>query len=380
MKAKKQFGFTFIVVILVGILTHSTGWSFSEKRLTARAAFLMNATTGEVLFQRQPDRPLPPASTTKVMTALVALEKAELKDRMAATETASQVTRLKLGLRPGQTMSVEDLLYSTLLYSANDASMVLAEGIGSSVGGFAEMMTQRAKEIGAQNSQFKNPHGLTAIGHYSSARDLALIFNRAMENQDFRNIVQTKWKWVNLYTTKNSNRVKKLPVRNKNRLLWNFKGAVGGKTGYTRAAKRCFVGSATRNGVTLIVSILGSRSLWRDARSLLEYGFNEPSEQRGSVPPSESYEKSDDQYMVQIGSFQDQERAESFRSKISKGGFDVFVQKAFLIDGPTAYRVRVGPYSRWNQANRAARKLERKRGLNTVIFLSPSPSSPSDSP
>ena len=340
----------------------------------------MNAATGEVLFQRHADRALPPASTTKVLTALVALEKAGLEDRLAATETASEVTSLKLGLQPGQTMSVEDLLYSALLYSANDASVVLAEGIGNSVEGFAEIMTQRAREIGAQNSQFKNPHGLTAVGHYSSARDLALIFNRAMENQDFRNIVQTKWKWVNLYSTKNTNRAKKLPLRNKNRLLWNLEGAVGGKTGYTHAAKRCFVGAATRDGVTLIVSILGSRSMWRDAKSLLEYGFSEYSGQQVATPPSDSDEDSDEQYTVQIGSFQDQERAESFRNKISKGGFDVFVQEASLGEGPTAYRVRIGPYSKWNQAEEAARELERKRGLNTVIFHSPLPASPADSP
>ena len=371
LKATSRLGLTFVLLTVVTALACAPAWSFSEKRLTARAAFLVNAETGEILYQRRPDRELPPASTTKVLTALVALNHAKLNDRFAASEAASQVTSLKLGLQPGQTMSVEDLLYSALLYSANDAAMVLAEGVGHSVDGFAEMMTHRAREMGAQNSQFKNPHGLTEVGHYTTARDLALIFTHAMQNGSFRTIVHTKWKWVDLISASHPEHVKKLPVRNKNRLLWSFNGALGGKTGYTRAARRCFVGAASRHGVTLVVSILGSNSLWRDARSLLEFGFSHYAPIQVTENSSDAPAKltdSDEEYLIQVGSFQDEDRAESVRQNISKGGFDVFVQKASLAEGPTAYRVRVGPYSEWSQAKAAARELERKRGLNTVIF------------
>ena len=336
----------------------------------------MNSNTGEILYQRNANRTLPPASTTKVLTALLALESGKLDDLLPVSEGASQVTSLKLGLYPGQTMSVEDLLYSALLYSANDASVVLAEGFGESVRDFTARMTGRARKIGALNSRFKNPHGLTEVGHYSTARDLALIFNEAMKNEHFRTIVRTKLKWVKLITVRK--RVKKLPVKNKNRLLWNFEGAVGGKTGYTRAARRCFVGAATRGGVSLVVSILGSRSLWRDARSLLEHGFRNYPELHASNNTSRERKRDATQeaYMVQIGSFRDQHRAESLRRKISKGGIDAIVQKASLASGPTAYRVRVGPYSKWNQAEKAAQELEKKRGLRTVIFLSYSSTAP----
>jgi len=379
LKLRIQLGLALCLITVVIALPFAPAWAFSEKQLTARAAFLLNADTGEILYQRRPDRPLPPASTTKILTALVALDKARLEDRLAASEAASQVTSLKLGLQPGQTMSVEDLLYSALLYSANDAAVVLAEGIGHSVEGFAEIMTRRAKELGAENSQFRNPHGLTEVGHYSTARDLALIFSHAMQIESFRTIVHTKWKWVDLISAGNHERVKRLPVRNKNRLLWNFDGAVGGKTGYTQAARRCFVGAATRHGVTLVVSILGSGSVWRDARSLLDFGFSTYTQTAVTENPTEPEEG----YIVQVGSFQDEERAESFRQNISKGGFDVFVQKASMEAGPTAYRVRVGPYAEWDKAKAAARELERKRGLNTVIFQSlaaPEPTNPAPVP
>jgi len=161
--------------------------------LTARSAFLVDATTGQVLYQREPDLPLPPASTTKIVTAIVALESDRRgKDLLSVTKSATHVPSSKLYLRPGQAMTIDDLLYGLLLSSANDASLVLAEGIAGSVARFAEMMTNKAREIGATNSRFTNPHGLTAPEHYSTARDMALIFNYAMKNPAFREIVQTK--------------------------------------------------------------------------------------------------------------------------------------------------------------------------------------------
>ena len=319
----------------------------------------MNAKTGAVLFQRKAELGLPPASTTKVVTAMVALEHKQLHDHLSVSSGASKVMSLKLGLRPGQTMSVQDLLYSALLYSANDASVVLAEGIGESVEGFAEMMTQKARQLGAENSHFKNPHGLTARGHYSSAKDLAVIFKHAIKNPYFRTIVQTKWKKVDLFTAGEMKRVKTLPLRNKNRLLWNYEGAIGGKTGYTRAARRCYVGAVRRDGVTLVVSVLGSRNLWRDTKRLLEFGFRNKSR---SIDSSAAF-------TVQVASFRNEKRAESLRNKIAKGGYKTYVHKFDPRDGATAYRVRIGPYSRWNHAKRVARKLEHKRGIKPMIFL-----------
>src|SRR4029078_8054378 len=136
-------------------------------------------------------------------------------------------------------------------------------------------MTKRAHELGATNSHFTNPHGLTATDHYSTAKDLAILFRYAMKNQTFREIVQTKFSSVTSTATVRKKVVpRRISVRNHNRLLWNFDGAIGGKTGYTYAAQKWFVGAGARHGGTLIVSILGARGKWGDTRKLLEYGFD----------------------------------------------------------------------------------------------------------
>src|SRR5438094_6197428 len=173
-------------------------WSFSpDEDLTARAAVLMDAATGKILYQKEPELRLPPASTTKVVTAILTLESGRsFKETLPVSKEATRVPASKLYLRPGQSVSIEELLYGILLASANDASMVLAEGIAGSVERFAELMTKKAHDIGAINSHFANPHGLTAPDHYSTVRDLAIVFRYAMKNSTFREIVQTKFSSV----------------------------------------------------------------------------------------------------------------------------------------------------------------------------------------
>ena len=140
---------------------------------------------------------------------------------------------------------------------------------------FADMMTKKANDIGATNSHFTNPHGLTAPDHYSTARDLAMLFRYAMKSAIFREIVQTKFSSVSTTAVVKKKVVpRRISVRNHNRLLWNYDGALGGKTGYTYAAQKCFVGAVQRNGATLIVAILGARDQWGDTKRLLEYGFD----------------------------------------------------------------------------------------------------------
>jgi D-alanyl-D-alanine carboxypeptidase len=356
-----------VIVLLFVFFFPSSVWpNFPEKRLTARAAFLVNTATGQVLYQRNPDLKLPPASATKVATAVVALEHGELHDNLLVSKKVSKVPSLRIGLRYGQSMSVQDLLYSALLYSANDASVVLAEGIAGSVADFAELMTRKAHDLGANNTQFKNPHGLTTPGHFSSAKDMALIFTYAMKNPDFRAIVQTKRKTVNLISAGRKRRVRRIPLRNKNRLLWNFNGAIGGKTGYTRAAKRCFVGAVARNGVTLVVSILGSRALWTDAKRLLEYGFRT----HKKIPTQKV--KSPNGFIVQVASLLGEDRAESLRKRIEKNGYQAYVEKAYPVKNQATYRVRIGPYTEWIHAQKAAQQLENSNGLKAIIlFTSP---------
>jgi serine-type D-Ala-D-Ala carboxypeptidase (penicillin-binding protein 5/6) len=364
--------------------------------LTARAAVLMDAATGKIIYQKDAELRLPPASTTKVLTAILALESGrKLNEAFSVSKTATRVPASKLYLRPGQRLSIEDLLYAILLASANDASMVLAEGIGGSVERFSELMTKKAHEIGANNSHFTNPHGLTAPDHYSTARDLALLFRYAMKNPTFREIVQTRISSVSSHAmVKKRDVARRISVRNHNRLLWNFDGAIGGKTGYTLAAQKCFVGAVARNGVTLIVSILGSRDQWGDTKKLLGYGFdNYPTLKAGTQQPSSQEiasehvsigpegisaliitpqegdgPKSPEGYVVQIGSFRERARAESLLKQFRESGFDAFAEKVSLGRGETVYRVRIGPYSELLQAQEAAQKVFLKSGQRVLIL------------
>jgi D-alanyl-D-alanine carboxypeptidase len=355
----------------------------------------MDAATGRILYQKEPDLRLPPASTTKVITAILALESGrKLAESLTVSKAATRVPASKLYLRPGQTITIEDLLYGILLSSANDASLVLAEGLGGSVEAFAELMTRKAHDLGAANSHFTNPHGLTAPDHYSTARDLAILFRYAMKNPTFRDVIQTKISSVRSKSVIRKKTVaRRISVRNHNRLLWNFDGAIGGKTGYTHAAQKCFVGAVVRNGVTLIVSILGARDQWGDTKRLLEYGFDNyqmlkavtrPSGksingEQVSVrpnripaptvpPPEDSKSKSAAGYLLQIGSFRERDRAESVLKEFSAKGFEAFVEKASLNQGQTAYRVRVGPYAELLEAQEIAQEILDESGLHVLIL------------
>jgi serine-type D-Ala-D-Ala carboxypeptidase (penicillin-binding protein 5/6) len=355
----------------------------------------MDAATGRILYQKDADLRLPPASTTKVVTAILALESGrKLNDFLTVSKAATRVPASKLYLRPGQTISIEHLLYGILLSSANDASMVLAEGIGGSVESFTELMTRKAHDIGATNSHFTNPHGLTAPDHFSTARDLAILFRYALRNALFRDIVQTKISSVNSNSVIRKKTVsRRMSVRNHNRLLWNFDGAIGGKTGYTHAAQKCFVGAVARNGVTLIVSILGARDQWGDTRKLLEYGFDNYQTLKAATPPAskmattrqvsarqdrisavivtpqgDGKPTTADGYLLQVGAFRERERAESLLKTFSANGFEAYVEKTSLTTGQTAYRVRVGPYAELLEAQEIAREILDRSGLQALIL------------
>ncbi|MBI1997951.1 MAG: D-alanyl-D-alanine carboxypeptidase [Deltaproteobacteria bacterium] len=384
------------LVFSLGSLFASVAWSFSpDQDLTARAAVLMDAATGKILYQKDADLRLPPASTTKVMTAILALESGrKLTETLTVSKTATRVPASKLYLRPGQSLAIEDLLYAIMLSSANDASMVLAEGIGGSVEHFTELMTKRAHELGATNSHFANPHGLTAVDHFSTARDLAVLFRYAMRNPTFREIVQTKISSVSSNTiVKKRTVARRISVRNHNRLLWNFDGAIGGKTGYTHAAQKCFVGAVARNGTTLVVSVLGARDQWGDTKRLLEYGFDnyeslkaapqpdsktaptEPASIRPEgisavmgAPRENSRGQPVNGYVLQLGAFRERGRAESLLKQFSDRGWEGFVEKILLSPGETAYRVRFGPYAELLVAQQMAQEILQKSGYQALIM------------
>ena len=361
----------------------------------------MDAATGKILYQKEADLRLPPASTTKVATAIITLESGKsLTQTLTVSKEATRVPASKLYLRPGQSVTVEELLYGIMLASANDASVVLAEGIAGSVDHFTDLMTKKAHQIGATNTNFTNPHGLTAPDHYSTARDLAIIFRYAMKNALFREIVQTKFSSVSTTAMVKKKLVpRRISVRNHNRLLWGYDGALGGKTGYTNAAQKCFVGAVQRNGATLIIAILGARDQWGDTKRLLEYGFENydalkspppagkvlPMEQQvGPRPdrlptiidaaPDNKQTRLLEGYVLQLATFRDKERAESFSRQMSDKGFDAFVEPTALQTGESAYRVRVGPYAELLNAQETAQNIFTKSG-HRVLILPVQPSS-----
>ncbi|HRD67328.1 MAG TPA: serine hydrolase [Candidatus Competibacter sp.] len=251
--------------------------SSSPLYVAARSAVLMNPDTGEILFAKEPHLRLPPASTTKVLTALLAIERLDPNSRVQVSPRAASAAPSRIGLHAGETASTQDLLYGLLLKSGNDAAETLAEAAGGSIYGFADLMNTKAWQIGARNSHFANPHGLPDEDHYSTAYDLALIFRHAMNYPMFADIVRTRSAALRIESGQGPYGDSRLvSVLNHNRLLASYEGARGGKTGFTIKARRCFVGEVDRGGIRLIVSILNSPNsgtLWQDARSLLDYGF-----------------------------------------------------------------------------------------------------------
>jgi D-alanyl-D-alanine carboxypeptidase len=391
---RHQISVASLLTTVLLLVTVSSAWSYSpDEDLTARAAILLDGASGKILYQREPDLRLAPASTTKVLTAIVALESGrKLSERLTVSKAATRVPASKLYLRPGQQIAIEDLLYGIMLSSANDASMVLAEGISGSVEEFAELMTRKAHLIGATNTHYTNPHGLTAPDHYSTVRDLVTIFQYAMKNPIFSAIVQTKISSVNSSTMVRKKLVpRRISVRNHNRLLWNFSGAIGGKTGYTQAAQKCFVGAVQRNGATLFIAILGSRNLWGDTQRLLEYGFDNyemlksaadtsgrasPSlavarvERNGSASAAaEGDEKFDspDGYVLQLGAFRERERAEFLARQFAHRGLETFLEKLASSKGEATYRVRVGPYGARSEAEEIAKEILQQSGHRAII-------------
>ena len=235
--------------------------------VSARAACLIDAASGRVLYAQNADVRYPMASTTKIMTALLALENAALDDPITAGEDASGVEGTSIYLAAGETLSLRDMLYGLMLRSGNDAAVAIAEHIAGSVPDFAAMMNARAAQLGA-DAVFVNPHGLPADGHAATARAMALIAREAMTNPDFRTVVSTRRATIP-WIGNDFARV----LTNKNRLLTTYPGATGIKTGYTKAAGRCLVFSAEQEGMELIGCVLNCPDWFSEAARLLDYGF-----------------------------------------------------------------------------------------------------------
>ena len=232
--------------------------------VSAECACVIDAATGRVIYQRNMEKQHTMASTTKIMTAIVALENSDLAKTVTVSKNAAGKEGTSLYLKAGQKATMEDLLYGLMLQSGNDAAVAIAEGVAGSVEKFATMMNERAKEAGAKNSSFKNPNGLDEEGHYTTAYDLAQITMSAMKNPKFCEIVSTKSKTILSGTQ---------TVSNHNKMLSMYDGCIGVKTGFTKKSGRCLVTAAERNGVRLIAVTLNAPNDWNDHKTMLDYGF-----------------------------------------------------------------------------------------------------------
>ena len=230
--------------------------------VSAQSAILLDAQTGRILYEKNIDKKSLIASTTKIMTALVVCEQSNVLDRVRIPKEAVGIEGSSMYLREGEVLTVQELLYGLMLHSGNDAAVALAIYCGGTVEGFAQLMNDKAHRLGMDGSHFENPNGLDSPGHYSTARDLAILAAYAMDNPIFAKTVSTKTVTVGQRS-----------LRNHNKLLWQIEGADGVKTGYTKAAGRILVSSAVRQGRRLIAVTINAPDDWNDHKQLLENGF-----------------------------------------------------------------------------------------------------------
>lgn len=231
--------------------------------MSAKSAIIIDARSGETLFAISPDIPRQPASTIKIITGMIALKSLSSNEKIPVSKKAALQPRSKIYLDSRKTYKANDLINAVLLASANDASVALAEKIAGSEQSFAQMMTVRAKIWGAKKTVCKTATGLTAKGQRSTARDLAMIFKHIMGDKDFvKRMKRTKVK-----TSFGS------LLRNHNRALWQVEGSIGGKTGYTRAARQTYVGKFKRGEQEIIIAFMASNQMWSDVEKLVNHGF-----------------------------------------------------------------------------------------------------------
>lgn len=267
MKRFSALFFCFILLFNIAVLAE-------EPKVNAISAVIVDGDTGRILWGKNENKPMAMASTTKIMTALVALENSDIKKETTVSKNATLASPVKMHLSVGEKMNIEQLLYAMMLQSYNDSAVAVAEAVGGSVEKFCTMMNEKAKEIGCSDTVFETPNGLDKGNHHSTAEDMSKIGVYALKNQNLMKIMNTRD-----YTFKSSKTT--YSFVNKDRLLSEYEGAIGMKTGFTGKAGHCFVGAANRGDVTLVSVVLasgwgtaGKSRKWIDTKALLNYGFN----------------------------------------------------------------------------------------------------------
>ncbi len=239
----------------------------SGTEISAKAAVLYEPETKSFLFKKNESLRLPMASTTKIMTALVAVENSQLDEKVCIDKNAVGIEGSSAYLTEGEILTVEELLYALLLRSANDAATAIAYHVSDGIDNFAEMMNKRALTLGLTDTHFENPHGLDSDNHYTTAKDLALIAAEALNNETIRKIASTY-----KYTSGTGDKTR--TYVNHNKLLKKYDGAIGLKTGFTKKCGRCLVGAAERCGLEFISVTLDAPDDWNDHTKLFDLGFN----------------------------------------------------------------------------------------------------------
>ncbi len=280
---KRLTGFLTAFFILLCFAVPVSGQEYAGG-VSAKAAILIEATTGRVLYAKNADSRLPMASTTKIMSALLTLEQPNLDEYFTVDPDAIRVEGSSMGLVEGDQVTLRALAYGMLLPSGNDAANAAAVKIGGTTENFIAMMNKRAELLGLSNTHFVTPSGLHDDAHYSTAKDMAMLTRAALKNPDFLAICSSKNAQLEF-----GNPPFKRWLKNSNKMLQNYEGAIGVKTGFTDEAGRCLVSAARRNGVTLICVTLSDPNDWQDTANLFDYGFTQVSSHE--IPASLAGEK-----------------------------------------------------------------------------------------
>ncbi|MBE7027740.1 MAG: D-alanyl-D-alanine carboxypeptidase [Ruminococcaceae bacterium] len=275
---------TVCLILSIMLLSSFTGWAEGEPEISSGAAILVDYNGGGVIFEKNADEKNYPASTTKIMTAILAIENLDYSEVLTASETAIDIDRdgSNMGILSGETFTVEDLLYGLLVHSANDAANVLAEGVAGTIADFVIMMNEKAKELGMTNTNYINPHGYHNEDHYMSARDLATLSSYAMKNDKFRVIVSTP-----TYEIAPTEKYKEIRYLSSNNMLINpmkgrkyiYSPAKGIKTGHTLDAGYCLASFAEKDGISYICVTMNGpidesdNHSFKDTINIFEYGF-----------------------------------------------------------------------------------------------------------
>lgn len=270
MKQRMKHLFCFMSIALFFICTClPAAWGAVPEipEVNGQAAVLIDAYSGRILYEKNAHEKLPMASLTKIMTALLVVEKGDLDKKVKISPYAASIPECTIYLEAGEELTRRELLYALMLRSANDASVALAESLAENEEAFVRLMNRKAKALGLKNTHYVNPHGLDAEGHYSSAYDLAVLSREALQYKEFAAIAATKQKTI---PGPKEDRI----LINMNRLLYRYEGAIGVKTGYTKKAGNCVVGAARKGDMVLIAVSMNSPSVYEDLIKMLDYGFN----------------------------------------------------------------------------------------------------------